>query len=332
MKLGYEQGDLDKLFGTAGELGFGTVADAFFAEGDAGAFGAEALELYETSSFLLAVRESLRRGGLALVCKAAEKLIGPRDSAADGSCDNETAGEGATGGGWLFRRRSETADKLDEDGGAVMKRLNWEVAVFSFLVAVLLCGLAQAKGIECRRDQDCKKSGNGAQVDLCTKMVCIQSRCAAVEKVCPPSDQPCWKAVCSKPTGKCGFALVEDGTPCDSGSLCEVESTCVAGQCEGKTVSCDDKNPCSVVDECDDEKGCTHEWVKPGTAVVWDDKDPCWDDNSYVCVYGYQYGKDNLVPAGKPVVCPTGEVCVTSKGGCVEQGKLGPETASTLSN
>jgi outer membrane protein assembly factor BamB len=73
----------------------------------------------------------------------------------------------------------------------------------------------------------------------------------------PECPQPlsCAALVFDLTRGACVETPLEDGTPCDAGSVCVTEATCQAGRCVGVTRSCDDGNACTV-DSCNPLTGC----------------------------------------------------------------------------
>ena len=72
-----------------------------------------------------------------------------------------------------------------------------------------------------------------------------------------PSSGPCDAPVFDADAGKCVDALAADGTVCDAGLVCQVDTRCVAGVCLGTPVTCDDANACTQ-DTCLEGEGCQH--------------------------------------------------------------------------
>ena len=95
---------------------------------------------------------------------------------------------------------------------------------------------------------------------------------------------PCHGLRCA--SGYCEMYPLEDGTPCDTGSVCELSGACVSGQCIGKPLDCDDGNVCTD-DSCDPKEGCVH---KPNSEPC-DDQNPCTDTST--CEGGVCVGHDN---------------------------------------
>ena len=109
------------------------------------------------------------------------------------------------------------------------------------------------------------------------------------------TDDVCQSAAgCSNPknTGVC------DG----DGSVCTENDKCSDGKCVvGKTVDCDDKNPCTK-DSCDAKLGCQHP-SDEGAACNADDN-PCTLNDA--C-------KDSKCDAGKPKACSNEDPCLLGK-------------------
>ena len=80
---------------------------------------------------------------------------------------------------------------------------------------------------------------------------------------------PCRKSWCDPSSKQCLSESYPDGTACEEGP-CVRDGVCVAGECKGARVNCNDNNPCTD-DYCDLELGCVH---KPNTAPC-DDTNPC---------------------------------------------------------
>ena len=158
--------------------------------------------------------------------------------------------------------------------------------------------------------------------------VCAQGQCqSGVSKVCKSPDG-CTKATCGLSDGKCSYAKVAEGTPCDDGVVCTDKDTCNLGVCAGVPMTCDDGNVCTV-DSCDAKTGCTStpqgkiacDDGNPctlsdqcqagqciGTQVVCDDKNPCTSDACNAqgtCTF---QPKTAACDDGDP--CTTGDHCV----------------------
>ena len=68
-----------------------------------------------------------------------------------------------------------------------------------------------------------------------------------------PAPEPCRTFEFDPSSGECVARLAEDGVTC-SGLACFVGARCLAGECLGSAVTCDDQNPCTL-DICS-EVGC----------------------------------------------------------------------------
>jgi hypothetical protein len=53
------------------------------------------------------------------------------------------------------------------------------------------------------------------------------------------------------------WTALEDGTPCDDGSVCTANDSCYQRTCGGVVIDCNDGNACTR-DGCDAGSGCTH--------------------------------------------------------------------------
>ncbi|MBM4355867.1 MAG: hypothetical protein FJ109_19115, partial [Deltaproteobacteria bacterium] len=87
----------------------------------------------------------------------------------------------------------------------------------------------------------------------------------------------CTKDSCKGEAG-CTFEPLDQGE-CKDGDACTVGDHCVAGQCIGNPVVCDDGNPCTD-DSCNGVGGC----VFTNNQTLCDDDDPCTVGD--VCVSG----------------------------------------------
>jgi hypothetical protein len=146
--------------------------------------------------------------------------------------------------------------------------------------------------------------------DACKAGVCE----AGAKKSCDTGDQ-CIEGKCSVLTGKCSY-LVKDGVPCNDGNPCTAAEKCVADQCQGSAVSCDDQNGCTA-DSCDQKTGCVH----TNLTTVCDDKDACTDAD--ICKDGACAGA--AVNVG--VKCDDSDACTTDAcdkvAGCTHKAATG---------
>ncbi|MSP91526.1 MAG: hypothetical protein EXR79_06955 [Myxococcales bacterium] len=127
----------------------------------------------------------------------------------------------------------------------------------------------------------------GACVHLLDVVACLVSgACFQATQAAP--GQSC--LVCAPATSQTQFSPAT-GLACNDGNPCSAADTCDQGVCAGLgTASCDDANPCTG-DGCDKTLGCTH------AAVAG----PCDDGN--VCTSGDACAAGLCAP-GKPKVCP----------------------------
>ena len=161
------------------------------------------------------------------------------------------------------------------------------------------CAHQPASGVACSDENPCTLS------DLCKDGTCESGKA----KVCPGS-QSCIGAACSVVDGACKFANLADGAPCNDASACTNLDGCVSGLCKGKSLICDDKNPCTD-DGCDPLLGC-------GKA---DNQDKCDDGNACTALDICGGGKCAGLALVPKVDCDDGNACTTDacdvKQGCV---------------
>ena len=145
----------------------------------------------------------------------------------------------------------------------------------------------------CSGDADCV----GSPTNLCEGLlVCVAGACIPDPGTIPtcggPSPLPCHAPpTCDPATGQCVAQTLDNGTPCDDGSMCTVGETCQGGACQGGLVKpCDDANPCTS-DACAPGAGCTHSPKGGGC----NDGNACTKEDS--CKAGVCSGKfDNDAP------------------------------------
>lgn len=163
----------------------------------------------------------------------------------------------------------------------------------------------------CEIDADCREHEDG---DHCNgRLVCDDGRCAldpASVVTCEPDDVPCRDNVCLPATGECVPADVPDGTPCEDGTVCFVQSTCQEGACVGAPLDCNDHDPCTD-DTCASDAGCEHAF----NSAPCDDGDPATLADR--CVLG--------VCRGTVAECDDGTPCTVDwvdldDGHCVHDG------------
>ena len=149
-------------------------------------------------------------------------------------------------------------------------------------------------GLACARDTQC-----------CSGDCLGNSTCACTRaSQCPPSSNPCKKAVCSD-TGKCTFGNRARGAACDDGDPCtEIGSCDNAGQCVGgaRRGDCDGDDVCET-ELTTDEANCG----ACGMACTTLDPDPA------VCPNGGCEGNGGPLcfsEEGQHCECQNGSCCV----------------------
>ena len=155
----------------------------------------------------------------------------------------------------------------------------------------------------------CDADGNACTAaDHCEGATCTPGKLVLCENT-----NPCSKASCDSGSGKCVGKSLQDGGPCDDGTVCTQGDHCQTGECTGKIVSCDDNNPCTG-NACDPVTGC-------GTTNL--DGIACDDDN--LCTVG-DLCKAGLCAKGVAKVCDPGATCITgacdlTNGKCLYKNK-----------
>ena len=118
----------------------------------------------------------------------------------------------------------------------------------------------------CDASAGCKFVNNSAACDAdsnqCTQAdKCASGACGAgAVKKCDDS-QPCTQDSCDTKIGNCLYTPIQttcsDNNICTTGDACGTGATGVYACLAGKSVVCDDKNPCTI-DLCDAQKGCQY--------------------------------------------------------------------------
>jgi len=105
--------------------------------------------------------------------------------------------------------------------------------------------------------QPSNEGGTCDDSELCTENdVCTAGVCGGSALDCSAEDDACFVGVCNSGTGICEPVEQPDGTACDDGDACTMDTTCTTGVCGDPTpVTCDDGNSCTV-DTCDSGTGC----------------------------------------------------------------------------
>ena len=119
-----------------------------------------------------------------------------------------------------------------------------------------------ASGV-CKHIADPLEGANCEDGDLCTtKDLCKIGKCIAGPTVnCDDSDT-CTLDGCN-PLSGCTHQTLADSMPCNDGNLCTVKDICVAGNCGGIKLNCDDASQCT--DDVCATTGCEHNAVPTTT-------------------------------------------------------------------
>ncbi|MGB0591688.1 MAG: hypothetical protein ACPGU1_18585 [Myxococcota bacterium] len=97
----------------------------------------------------------------------------------------------------------------------------------------------------CTADDDCTPLAVDCGLGSCVRLSCVEGRC---------------------------LATVDEGAPCNDGSVCTADDTCAPqGFCRGTPLECDDASPCTT-DSCVYDAGCVH---TPAPGIACDDGDLC---------------------------------------------------------
>ena len=127
----------------------------------------------------------------------------------------------------------------------------------------------------CSSDLECAQFEDG---DLCNGLLyCNKSSpspsawaCALLPGsvvVCNPGlNTACSVQTCVPSTGQCIATAINEGAPCDDGSVCTLQEKCNNGACTGsENLNCNDGNACTA-DTCHALQGCLHAMVQNGTS------------------------------------------------------------------
>jgi hypothetical protein len=159
-----------------------------------------------------------------------------------------------------------------------------------------LCIPDSVTALPCLDNDDCALLNNE---NLCDgQFVCGQdSQCVySTDDIpeCPTADDSqCQANLCNPEDGQCQLTPINQGLPCDDGTVCTLNDTCQDGECaagEGG-LSCFDNNPCTE-DTCDGEEGCVFTVLEGGC----DDGNPCTHGDW--CVQGVCLGQQYLCEDG----------------------------------
>ncbi|MSQ82984.1 MAG: hypothetical protein EXR77_08730 [Myxococcales bacterium] len=114
--------------------------------------------------------------------------------------------------------------------------------------------------------------------NICTaKDTCLASgKCIGAALDCGDGNA-CTVDSCNPQNSKSPCFSVSSGGPCNDGSVCTAEDTCIQAVCAGVPVNCNDNKPCTV-DGCAAVGGCTHSNAANGLSCTADDL-PCTDNS-----------------------------------------------------
>ncbi len=152
-----------------------------------------------------------------------------------------------------------------------------------------------------------------------TMDTCVAGACTgAMPVVCAPLDQCHDVGACDPATGVCASPSKPDGAMCNDGSACTTMDTCVAGTCQGGTLTL-----CAPLDQCHDGGTCdpaTGACSNPGKAdgTACDDGDACTQKDA--CSAGACAGSDPVVCAAKDECHEVG-TCASATGVCDDPSK-----------
>jgi cysteine-rich repeat protein len=189
-------------------------------------------------------------------------------------------------------------------------------------------------------DAACDDGNDCTLVDQCTNSVCVGS-------LAPDCDDEniCTTDSCDPATG-CVHGLNQ--APCDDGDICTTGDLCQLGECFGAGTlpcndnnactddsclplsgcsfspnknACDDKNPCTTGDQCqdgqcaasgwvdcDDQNVCTTDYCEPPIGCVNEPNlKPCDDGNA--CTLGDVCANEICQPGPESLVCDDGNPC-----------------------
>ena len=176
------------------------------------------------------------------------------------------------------------------------------------------CIAAKDECKPCDSDSYCKQFDDN---DVCNgKVMCIDGGvkkgkvCAidskSIVKCDATNDTPCSTNTCNPDSGLCKAILKAEGLQCTSSDKCITGATCSAGgQCTGKTLSCDDKQDCTI-DSCDPALGC--KFVSKADGVACDDGTLCTPTETDKCAKGKCVNPTNTC------ACNTDQECLVYEG------------------
>ena len=148
--------------------------------------------------------------------------------------------------------------------------------------------------------------------------VCTNGACIGAPLKCNDSN-PCTLDACDKDKGDCANTPLPDSATCTDNNACTTQDLCTKGLCGGvdyiKTGQCNDDNVCTN-DACSPQTGC-FSTPKPG---VCDDADPC--SVSDKCDNGKCVGSPRNCDDGDP--CTNDSCDKTKSGTCAHDKFQGP--------
>ena len=187
----------------------------------------------------------------------------------------------------------------------------------------------------CAADADCTVYDDGNKCN--GVLACVENKCvvkADSQVACEPAPvDGCTLSYCEPETGKCVTPDLPDGKPCSDGDACTQVDVCKGGECEGSgPLTCADDNPCTD-DACDPATGCAFAY----NTAACDDNDPCTAGDACdqgVCQPGQDTCGDTCV-ADWTLECGASDAWSTTYGGTTnvvdawscnaEDGYAGPE-------
>ncbi len=155
-------------------------------------------------------------------------------------------------------------------------------------------------------DTACSDASSCTENDKCTAGVC-----AGTPKTCNDSNT-CTTDSCTEADG-CLFTTVADGTACDDGKPCTVDTICTNKSCGGgKAKDCNDNNPCTS-DACNATGGCVNTII-PFTQACY--AGPAGTKGVGICKAGLQKCTGSVLGACVGQVTPVTELCDSVDNDC----------------
>jgi hypothetical protein len=163
-----------------------------------------------------------------------------------------------------------------------------------------ICEGGECRGDEdlcpCESDADCAGEGGGCFGEQECREGSCETR-AGTGSPCAPSGA-CVRAYCSPEEGSCAEEPIREGVECDDDNPCTEFDACDnSGACRGRPLPCDDGLFCNGRETCEPEAGC-----RSGVAPSVDDNIACTVD---IC----DESADAVVHRPDPSSCHDGEAC-----------------------